>query len=155
MKIDTILSNYLSENGVVHDLGSNVTEIDEENIAIDKSDTEVFEKLKLGNEKSDFLLLAMYIILIAVAAVIISKMLIDIKNNYTILTCIGTLIIILAIMHRIWRDKVRSSQLLKILPSLEKKDRLKLVLLVLRDSREYNLNIKSAFSWLTSMRNRI
>lgn len=149
MKTNNILTAYLRQNSVIQALGP-ADILDRAELSENQTDKEILDKLHQNSIEKDFYLIIMFALLIIVFLIIVYKLITGIKDNTVIGVCMPIIITILAVMHRLWRDKVRSGQMIKVLPLLNKEDRLKLILAIIKDNKEFNLNLKDALQWFSS-----
>jgi hypothetical protein len=130
MQTDKILLEYLRSNGVatIAGPGDVLSEADTE---VNDSDKTVLDKLQDNIGNKDIYFIVMLVCLVIVFAVLVYMTVKKINDPIKAGGCISAILGVIAMMHRIWRDKERSRNMNKVLPLLDKKDRLKVILAVL------------------------
>jgi len=139
MTVNKILLQYLADNGVANIMGSNDI-LKNADTQINESDQKLIDNLNRKIDRNNIYFIAMLVTLLIVFSLLIYKAFKQVADTLTTSFCIGAALTIIAMMHRIWRDRERSIMVRDTLPLLEKKDRLKVVLAQTDKSRDLNMN---------------
>jgi hypothetical protein len=125
MTVNDILTQYLVQNGAANPMGTEdlLAQADKE---LNETDPALMQALERKGGERDLYALIILALLVVTFLVIIYKMIVDIRNDYTVFFCLGLVIIVVGAMHRVWRDKMKIHFLLRAFPLLDKKDRLKI-----------------------------
>jgi hypothetical protein len=152
MNTEEILLHYLATNDIVNKQGGDDI-LEKATVVDNESDQELIKKLANNNEQKDLYMLLIFIVLGITFLVIIYKLIANINDTTTTGACMVIIITLIAIMHRVCRDKARSAAMITLLPLLDKKDRLKFLVGYTNDKGTiFNLNLKNAFSAIVGMK---
>jgi hypothetical protein len=110
-----------------------------EKLSFDKSDDQLHSDLIGFKSVNQIYLVGMLIVLVMTFGVMIYK-LIGTTDLWLVSAFVAIIFLVIAAMHKIWRDSWRSRSLLGILPFLSKEDRVKVVEQVLNDDKEIDFN---------------
>lgn len=135
MSSKNILKDYLLANGYQTTMGPRATTKSD----FDKSDDKLHADLISIKNINQVYLIGMLIVLVLTFGVILYKLL-GTTDGWLISAFVGIIFLVIAAMHKIWRDSWRSISLLKILPLVSKEDRLKIIDQVLKDDKEIDFN---------------
>jgi hypothetical protein len=140
-KYEDRIVKYLQGNGVVYVAGGGKPDLlSEANNRIDASDETLLEGYRHDVRNDDRTLGVIFIALIIVFIVAVVKMIQDLNNTKSFLLCVVIALLLVIMMHNVWKDRYRTQHLLKILPELDKKERLKVTLELLKDQSSFNIN---------------
>jgi hypothetical protein len=139
MTVNEILLQYLADNGVANIMGSHDI-LENADKQINESDEKVIDNLNRKIDRNNIYFIAMLVALLIALSLLIYKAFKQLADTLSTSFCIGAALTIIAMMHRIWRDRERSIMVRDTLPLLEKKDRLKVVLALTDKSRDLDMS---------------
>ena len=135
-------------NGVSYVLKKDENIFAKATLTDDQSDNNLKNALQADVKKADFFILLILVLLIIVFIIMIYKLIISLSDNITVGICIGIMVILTGVMHRVWKEKNIAAYMEKILPLLDKKSRLVIVHEVLSNKKSFDFNLKNALKFL-------